>query len=302
MSEFVRIRSINELHKFLGVKNPKHPSITVIDSSSEMQLPTDMYNKKYILDFYMVALKGHNGEAVYGHNYYDFEEGTMIFMAPGQVITPVGSNTTPSNEGWSLFFHPDFIRHSDLGKKISQYSFFSYDSNEALHLSEDEKETIYDCIKKIKKEYNQNIDKHSQSVMISNIELLLNYCTRFYDRQFITRSHHNKDVVSKIELILRTYFNSEHPINIGIPTVKYCAEQVNLSPNYLSDLLKKETGKNTKEHIDFYMMQKAKSLLLTTDSSIGEIAYNLGFEYSQSFSKLFKKKSGVTPNEFRSLN
>lgn len=301
MSEFVKIKSISELHKFLGIGKPKHPAITVIDSSA-INRPSQIYGKKYILDFYMIALKNHNGEALYGRNYYDFQEGALVFMSPNQVITPTKAPTEISEDGWSIYFHPDFVLQSDLGKKIHQYSFFSYAANESLHLSEDEKETLFDCVQKIKKEYSQNIDKHSQSLMISNLELLLNYCTRFYDRQFYTRSNHHQDVVSKVETFLLQYFNSDNSLNLGLPTVRQCAEQVNLSPNYLSDLLKKETGKNTKEHIDYYVLKQAKSLLLTTNRSVSEIAYDLGFEYSQSFSKFFKKEVGSTPNAFRRLN
>ena len=302
MKEIKRIKSISELHKFLECPAPKHPAISLIEKA-EMRISSEVYGRKHVLDFYFITLRENCGAIQYGRNYYDFEEGTLGFFSPGQVITPILKDESNRSEvGWSLYFHPDFLMNSSLGYKMRDYTFFSYTANEALHISEGEKETLYDCVQKIKLEYNQNIDKHSQGLMISNLELLLNYCTRFYDRQFYTRSNHHQDVVTKTESFLLQYFNSEKSLNFGLPTVKQCAEHVNLSPNYLSDLLKKETGKNTKEHIDYYLLERAKSLLLTTNNSISEIAYELGFEYSQSFSKSFKKGIGITPNEFRRLN
>lgn len=254
-------------------------------------------------EFYVISFKTSKGKVKYGRNYYDFEEGTMLFTAPNQVLYP--SHLTQDfdfEEGWSLFFHPDLFHHYDLGKRINSYNFFSYETNEALHLSDSEKQKIMACLQNITEEYSQNIDRHSQELIVSNLELLLNYCKRFYDRQFYTRSKQNKDIVIQIEKLLLDYFNSDKPTLIGLPTVKYCANQVNLSPNYLSDLLKKETGKNTKEHIDYYLLKKAKTLLLGSSLNISEIAYDLGFEYPKSFSKLFKKKMGITPNQYRQAN
>lgn len=301
MSKFSKITSISELHRILGVGKPKHPAISLVYAEN-INWSEKLLNKKFIWDFYMISLKYHNSELHYGRNYYDFEEGTLLCTAPEQVFEITTPPTEGLNDGWTLFFHPDLIRQSDLGKKINTYSFFSYIAREALHLSEDEENTINRCVQAIEQEYQQNIDKHSQAVIISNLELLLNYCNRFYDRQFYTRSNHQQDVITKIEELLTTYFNSEETLKQGIPTVKYCAEQVHLSPNYLSDLLKKETGKNTQEHIHYYLIEKAKNMLLMSDNSVSQIAYDLGFEYPQYFGNLFKKKVGMSPNQFRQLN
>jgi YesN/AraC family two-component response regulator len=267
-----------------------------------MEWASELYNKKYIWNFYMISLKYHNCPLYYGRNYYDFEEGSLVFTSPGQVFETKSPPTKGLNDGWILFFHPDLLLKSPLGKTIKSYSFFSYAVHEALHLSEDEKSIINQCVKGVEREYFQNIDKHSQGVIVSNLELLLNYCNRFYDRQFYTRSNHQQDVITKVEELLASYFNSDEALKEGIPTVKYCAEKVSLSPNYLSDLLKKETGKNTQEHIHHYLIEKAKNMLLTSKASVGEIAYDLGFDYPQYFGNLFKKKVGMSPNQFRSTN
>ena len=228
----------------------------------------------------------------------------MIFTAPGQVTIFEGEFPTDSNttEGWTLAFHPDLIRKSGLADKISHYSFFNYEVNEALHLSEDERLTIEDLLDKIIKEYSQNLDKHSQNLMISTIELLLDYCTRFYDRQFYTRTNLNSDIVSKFEKLLKKYYQSEKVHELGIPSVTYCAKELNLSGNYLSDLLKKETGKTAQEHIHLFIIDKAKNNLLNSTKSISIIGYDLGFEYPQHFSNLFKSKTGFSPSEYRNLN
>lgn len=204
--------------------------------------------------------------------------------------------------GWGLFFHPDLLRGTSLGTKMKDYTFFSYETSEALHMSDKEKEILYDCIQKIETELRENIDNHSQTLIVSNIELLLNYCQRYYGRQFITRNNFNRDILSQVENILRKYFNSEDLKKNGLPSVSYLADKVNLSPNYLSDLLKKETGMNAKDHIHHHLIEEAKNILLGTNKSISEIAYELGFEYPQYFSKLFKQKTGNTPQEFRNLN
>jgi AraC-like DNA-binding protein len=204
--------------------------------------------------------------------------------------------------GWGLFFHPDLIRATSLNEKIKDYGFFSYEITEALHLSDKEKNILYECVQKIESELKENIDVHSQFIMVSTIELLLNYCSRFYGRQLITRSQSNKKIISQIEAALKQYFSVDLIKEKGIPTVKYLAEQVNLSPSYLSDLLKKETGKNAQEHIHFYLIEEAKNNLINSEKTVSEIAYNLGFEYPQYFNKLFKQKTGQTPMEYRNLN
>lgn len=301
MQQFSKIKSISELHRLMGVDKPKHPAISLV-ASKAINWNADIFNKNFIWDFYMISLKFHDGEFLYGREYYDFEEGTLVFTAPGQVIKSLDSPTAGMEEGWILYFHPDLLRNTNLGNKINEYTFFNYASNEALHLSEDEKQKVSSITREIEMEYSQNIDQHSQTLIVSNLELLLNHCTRFYDRQFYTRSKHQQDIIADLETYLKTYFDSDRPVHEGIPTVKQCAEKLNLSPNYLSDLLKVITGKNTQEHIHFFLIEKAKNSLLSTNSSISQVAYDLGFEYPQYFSNLFKKKTGYSPNEYRKLN
>ncbi|MEL6944966.1 MAG: helix-turn-helix domain-containing protein, partial [Bacteroidota bacterium] len=235
---------------------------------------------------------------------YDYEEGTLIFTAPEQVMEygDTFKYNDEDNEGWVLAFHPDLIRKSDLVSKINTYSFFYYDINEALHLSDKERGMIEDLLGKIINEYSQNLDRHSQHLIISNIQLLLDYCVRFYDRQFYTRTNINSDIISKFDRLLRKYYQSNKVQELGIPNVEYCGKELGISPNYLSDLLKKETGKTAKEHIHLFIIEKAKNSLLNSNDSISEIGYDLGFEYPQHFSNLFKRKTGVTPRAYRNLN
>ena len=232
----------------------------------------------------------------YGKNYYDFDEGTMSFVAPNQVIA-IDEDENRNKNGWSLLFHPDLIRNYPLGKTIKNFGFFNYEVNEALHLSEEEEKLIENLVQNIEKEYKSRIDTFSQDVMVSNLELLLNYCNRFYNRQFTTRKMANNDLLSKFENLLSNFF--EDNSKMGLPTVTNLAEQLNLSPSYLSDMLRTVTGQNTQQHIHNKLIEKAKDILTTTNFSISEIAFELGFEYPQSFSKLFKAKSGVSPLEFR---
>ena len=226
MTEFIKIKSISEMHRILGVGKPKHPAISLVQAHKINWTP-EVFNKKYIWDFYMISLKYHNSDLYYGRNYYDFEEGSLLFMAPGQVSEITTPPTTGLKDGWTLFFHLDLLQRSELGKKIGSYSFFAYAVHEALHLSEDEKNTINRCVEAIEQENQQNIDKHSQTVIVSNLELLLNYCNRFYDRQFYTRSNHQQDVISKIEELLSDYFNSGQTLKDGIPTVRACLKFIN---------------------------------------------------------------------------
>jgi AraC-like DNA-binding protein len=298
------INSINQAHEALGLSKPKHPLVSVV-RTKDYQPEIDFRGLKVINNLYQITLKQLGcGNLLYGQNSYDYEEGTLVFMSPGQVTIFEGEIPTDNEnlEGWTLAFHPDLIRKSSLAHKMSQYSFFNYEINEALHLSDDERKTIEDLLDKIVKEYSQNLDKHSQNLIISNIELLLDYCTRFYDRQFYTRANLNSDITSKFERLLKSYYQSEKVHDLGIPNVKYCAKELNLSSNYLSDLLKKETGKTAQEHIHLFIIDKAKSNLLTTNNTISEIGYELGFEYPQHFSNLFKSKTGFSPSEYRNLN
>lgn len=258
-----------------------------------------------INNLYQITLKQLGcGNLMYGKNSYDYEDGTLVFTSPGQVSIFEGEMPAENqtDKGWTLAFHPDLIRKSSLADKISQYSFFNYEVNEALHLSEEELKTIEELLDKIVKEYSQNLDRHSQNLIVSNIELLLDYCTRFYDRQFYSRSNLNLDFVSKFEKLLRTFYRTNKVDEIGLPNVKYLAKELNFSPSYLSDLLKKETGKTAQEHIHLFVIEKAKNKLLNSDSSISEIGYALGFEYPQHFSNLFKAKTGFSPKEYRNLN
>lgn len=299
MSVFLHLQNISDLFRFFRLEQAiPHPLVAVIDFSKVREDVTD--NTMLSSDFYSLIFKSYNRNNVkYGRKVVDFQDGSLICMAPNQVLE-LEKDFEPDEEttGWGLSFHPDLIWASALSDKMRDYTFFTYEAAEALHLSDKESQILKDCVSKIEAELKENIDEHSRNIIISQIELLLNYCTRFYSRQFITRKPSNNAVVRQVEKILHSYFqdNAEKQL----PTVKDLAGQVFLSPGYLSDLLKKETGKNAQDHIHFYLIQEAKNLLISSDKSIGEIAYVLGFEYPQYFNKLFKQKTGKTPQEFRS--
>ncbi|MGF1728842.1 helix-turn-helix domain-containing protein [Photobacterium kasasachensis] len=303
MNSIINIKSVSETHQMLGLGKPRHPLVSVFNNDC---LNMDLSDACYSSDLYIISMKeGVTGKMSYGRSSYDFEEGTMVFMSPGQVMTPAEAESTGdsgSYAGWTLIFHPDLIRKSQLGRKIGQYTFFSYDVNEALHLSEDEKQTLNELADKIRKEINQNIDRHTQHLIAGNIELLLDYCTRYYDRQFYTRTNASEDIVSAFEHLLIQYYNQDKALESGIPTVAYCGQQLGISPNYLSDLLKKETGRSARDHIHFFIIDRAKTQLLGTNQPISQIAYGLGFDYPAHFTKLFKKNTGVSPSQFRVLN
>lgn len=302
--ETYHINSIKQAHQVMGLPNPMHPLVSVV-KTADFQPKIDFRGLKVVNNLYEVSLKQLGcGNLTYGKNSYDYEEGTLVFTSPGQVTIFEGEmpTTGESNQGWTLAFHPDLIRKSSLADKMSRYTFFNYEVNEALHLSQAELETIEDLLAKIVKEYSQNLDKHSQNLIISNIELLLDYCTRFYDRQFYTRSNLNLDYVSKFEKLLNQYYENTLVEEKGLPSVKYLANKLNFTASYLSDLLKKETGKTAQEHIHLFIIEKAKTKLLNSKHSISEIGYSLGFEYPQHFSNLFKSKTGFSPSEYRNLN
>ncbi|PKK37457.1 AraC family transcriptional regulator [Siphonobacter sp. SORGH_AS_0500] len=302
MSNIHHIETITEMYKMLPKAEVQHPLVAVVDFSSyQEQINSGM---KMTLGFYSIMFKNFCiNKMKYGQQMYDFQEGSLICMAPRQLITlDEPSEPIINATGWGLFFHPDLIRGTTLGKAIKEYSFFSYETSEALHLSEKEKNVLTGIIQKIDTELQENIDKHSQTLIVSNIELLLNYCTRYYERQFITRKHVNKDLLTKVEAVLLNYMQSPELSEKGLPTVKYLADQVNLSPNYLSDLLKKETGMNAQDRIHYYLIEEAKDLLLNSDLSISELAYKLGFAYPQYFSRLFKAKTGILPLDYRHKN
>lgn len=298
-NKFIEIKTISDLHNFYGVQKPRHPLITVIDLS-DVKPDRNREDVFYRTDFYTISCKRFDGVLKYGKSHYDFDEGSLIFAAPHQVIGSSPGATL--KEGWGLFFHPDLLNASELGKKINDYSFFHYDLKEALHISEEENKVLLDCLGKIKKEYSQNMDKHTQGLILDNIQLLLNYCNRFYDRQFLTRAKVNNDLVQRFELLLKDYFAQETLIEKGLPDVKYFASHLNLSPNYLSDLLNKYTGKTTQEYIHLYLVDKAKALLWGSEKSVSEIAYELGFVHPSHFTKLFTSKTGKSPSEYRLLN
>lgn len=297
----VHIDSIRLLHQTLGLPKPKHPLISVVDAK-EFSVPKEYVGAKVTNDFYMISLKDKSCGVDYGRNSFDFDEGVLIFSAPKQVSTLVKEINKGEIEGWILYFHPELIRNTSLGEAIQEFQFFNYEIYEALHLSENEQKTITDCVNKIENEYSQRIDNHSQKVIVSIIELLLNYSQRFYERQFNTRTAINKDVVSQFEKSLKHYFKVEMPEKSELPTIQYFADHSHLSQHYFSDLIKKETGRTPKDHINDYVVKKAKDLLLSSESSISEIAYELGFNYPHYFTRLFKSKTGKTPVEYRNLN
>ena len=302
MSDILHLKSISDLYKFLNLGYAEHPLIAVVDFTKVIEHTKDEIRIK--TDFYSIMFKNYCRNHIrYGRKTLDFQDGSLVCIAPNHVIT-IDNDIEVKEDmmGWGLFFHPDLIRGTSLGAKMKDFSFFSYETSEALHLSDKEKQLLYDCILKIHGELTQNIDSYSQVLMVSNIELLLNYCSRYYGRQFITRKSANLNLVSKVENILKGYFESDEKINSGMPSVKDLASRVNLSPSYLSDLLKKETGLNAQDHIHYFVIEQAKNILLQTNQSVSEIAYSLGFEYPQYFSRLFKQKTGITPLEYRSLN
>lgn len=302
MKKIIRVKSITEVHEIFGFDKPKHPLVSVLPIDERMT-QFDYGNNNYTFDFYQISLKeGLKGSWTYGRNAYDFSEGTMTFLKPNQVIKVETSGEREGSGGWTLIFHPDLIRKSNLGRTIEEYSFFNYEVSEALHLSDDEKQSLKELAKKIEREYQQNIDKHSQEIIIANIEMMLKYCKRYYDRQFYTRTNLNKDLISKFEKVMHDYYNSEKPAEHGLLSVKYCAKVLNMSSNYLGDLIKNETGRSAKDHIHDFIINRAKTTILGSNETISEIAYNLGFEHPQSFNKLFKARTGMSPSQYRNLN
>jgi AraC family transcriptional activator of pobA len=289
-----KFKSLSEAHRAMGLPMPKHPLISLANTPDTPFKP-DM-RQSHVLNFYKISYKLQlAGKLKYGQGYYDFDEGGLMFAAPGQIV---GGDTHVCSS-YALLIHPDFLLNYPLAKKIHEYGFFSYSTNETLHLSEDEKTTVMSVFKMIETELNSRIDDFSQDVVIAQIELLLNYANRFYKRQFISRKAINNDLLRKLEDVLNEYFNSEHSLSQGIPTVGYLADQLHMSPSYLSDMLRTLTGQNAQQHIHDKLIEKAKGILSTTSLSVGEVAYTLGFEHSQSFSRFFKSKTQLSPLEFR---
>ncbi|HSD08255.1 helix-turn-helix domain-containing protein [Flavobacterium sp.] len=298
MNTILKIDKISQYNTLRGIETI-HPLISVFDISDSKMLPNHV---KMNLAFYSIYLKGGDcGELKYGRKTYDYEEGTLIFIGPGQVME-INNDENYKPTGLGLVFHPDLLKGSELGKRMDTYTFFSYEITEALHLSEKERQIIKELFDKIKFELQQTIDKHSKSIIINTIELLLNYCVRFYDRQFITRENLNTGILSRFEQLLNDYFKSENPNKLGLPSVSYFAECLHLSANYFGDLIKKETGKTAQEHIQLKIIDLAKERIFDVDKSVSEIAFELGFKYPQHFNRMFKKTTGYTPNEYRFLN
>lgn len=295
-----RIKTISEFHQLRGLPQPDHPLISVIDYAAVRHLPENKLSS-WVLDYYSISIKrASNAKMKYGQQEYDFDLGVMFFMAPGQVFSvTIDNNAVPKHSGWILLIHPDFIWNTPLASTIRQYEYFDYAVNEALFLSEKEEATVNNIVQNIQQEYHSNIDKFSQNIIISQIETLLNYAERFYQRQFITRKITNHKILDRLEATLADYFNSDDLTTKGLPTVQFISETLNVSPSYLSGLLKVLTGQSTQQHIHDKLIEKAKERLSTTSLSVSEIAYALGFEHPQSFSKLFKTKTSLSPLEFR---
>lgn len=297
MTRILRLDTIGQIHDLLG-NEPKHPLVAIIDFAQVLRPREEL--PKVMIGFYGILFKGKSRcEWKYGRNTLDFQEGSLVFLAPGQILEVGKAAAGPKGNGRGLFFHPDLLKGSSLNPRRGEYSFFSYHANEALYISDGEKELLWDLLDKIEREISENADRHSRRLILSGIELFLNYCCRFYDRQFAARKEENSDLLSRFEALLNGHFGADRASREGLLTVASCAEQLCLSPSYLSDLLKKETGKTALEHIHFKLMEKAKYLLLNPDLSISEVAYRLGFEYPQSFNKIFKKHTGLSPKGYR---
>lgn len=300
MKKLYRIESIADFNRLNGVET-LHPLVSIIDYSKVDVAFTE--HTHYYYGVYAVYLKEFIcGELTYGHNKYDYQEGSLVFVSPGQVIKLKLDKSVTKRKGWALLFHPDLIHGTNLGKQINDYHFFSYDIREALHISERERNMVMECFDKISFEIYHTIDKHSRRLIVDNIQLLLDYCIRFYDRQFITREQLNLGTIKQFERELNTYFKSEKPYTVGLPAVSYFAEVLQLSANYFGDLVKKETGKTAQEYIHLKIIDIAKDRILDESKTISEIAFELGFKYPQHFTRMFKKSIGVSPSEYRSQN
>lgn len=293
----IKFNSISELHKALELAKPLHPLVSLVNYA-DIKLPDENIPKLMLLNFYKISYKfNFTGKIRYGQGYYDFNEGGLCFYSPNQTIASAEENTDYS--GYTLLFHPDFIRPYPLSAKIKSYGFFSYAANEGLFISEKERQTLATVFEHIQQELNNSIDEFSQDVVISHIEVLLNYSSRFYKRQFITRKAVNHDLLVKMEQLLDGYFEREEALRQGLPTVEFLAAKLNMSPRYLSDMLRSLTSQSAQQHIHEKLIDKAKEYLAATQLSVSEIAFHLGFEHPQSFSKLFKKKTNLTPGEYK---
>ena len=297
MEDMRRFNTISEYNAFNNHET-LHPLVSVVDLSKA----SPRHGSRMYFGFYTVFLKDVKcGDMVYGRHTYDYQEGTLVFMAPGQVAG-INNPEIYQPKGYALVFHPDLIPGTALARHIHDYSFFGYQSNEALHLSERERKIILDCFAKIEYELEQSIDKHSKKLIVANIGLFLDYCTRFYERQFITRDNANKGVLERFENLLNDYFQADKPRSLGLPSVAYFAQEMHLSAGYFGDLIKKETGKTAQEYIQWKVIDRAKERIFDPNKSVSEIAYELGFKYPQHFVRLFKQRVGATPSAYRKLH
>jgi AraC family transcriptional activator of pobA len=294
-----RLESVTQFNSERG-QQTLHPLITVLDQSKSQPIRVT----KFISELYVIFLKNEKcADLRYGRSHYDYQEDSLIFLSPGQVAGFDEENgTTIQPNGWALAFHPDMIRGTALGTMIKDYHYFSYDVKESLHVSAREKELLLECFGKIAYELQHPIDKHSRKLIVSTIELFLNYCERFYDRQFITREHINKDILTRFEELLDNYFKSDKPGQIGLPSVAYCANKLHLSAKYFGDLIKKETGQSAQDYLQGKVIDVAKERMFDHKKTISEIAYDMGFRYPQHFSRLFKQRVGQSPHDFRIMN
>ena len=291
----IKLEQVQDYNRLLGVET-LHPLVSMTDLS---QLKSIKHCRKNF-GFYCVFFKELDcGTILYGRSKYDYQEGPMLFISPGQIAGVDDGGETLNPKGLVLMFHPDLLYGTPLARRMKDYSFFSYSSDEALHMSEREKAIVLNCFHEIRAELEHAVDKHTKQIIASNIETMLNHCMRFYERQFVTREISNRSVLDKFEDILRNYFDSDLPQSIGLPTVQYCADKVCLSPNYFGDLIKKETGKSAQEYIQLAVMEKVKERLTESEKTISEIAYDLGFNYPHHLNRMFKKVVGMTPNEYR---
>ncbi|RYE26743.1 MAG: AraC family transcriptional regulator [Sphingobacteriaceae bacterium] len=298
MNDMRRFETISDYNAFNNTQT-LHPLVSVIDFSKAA--PRE--GSRMYFGFYTIFLKDVNcGDLVYGRNTYDYQEGTLVFLAPGQVAGVNSNGETYQPKGFGLAFHPDLIHGSSLGRHIQDYTFFGYQSNEALHLSEGERKIVLDHFSKVKYELERAIDKHSKRLIVSNIELFLDYCVRFYDRQFITRDNVHTSILERFENLLNDYLGSEKPQITGLPSVAYCADELNLSPNYFGDLVKKETGKTAQDYIQSKVIDVAKEKMFDNSKTVSQVSFELGFKYPQHFARLFKQRVGHTPNEYRFMN
>ncbi|TNE51817.1 MAG: AraC family transcriptional regulator [Deltaproteobacteria bacterium] len=301
MSQFVHFENLAQIYDFIGRGEPTHPLITIIRRWPQTGLDVSQY--KFTSALYFMTLKNYNDGALkYGRSTYDYQKGTMVFVGPGQVVTFAGAQQPAEDPGWTVLFHPDLLRGTSLEQSLRAFSFFDYDLSEALHLSQKERDYLNVVLDQMEQELNQNIDRHSMGIVVHHLETILRYSHRYYERQFYIRTSANKDRLVQFESYLKDHFNSPKLLEDGIPTVEQCGKALNMSPSYLSDLLRAETGKSAKAHIHSFLIDEAKSRLLGSDQTVAEVAYSLGFDYPQHFSKLFKTKTGMSPSDYRKLN